>query len=135
MTRDPRFSTSTFYGVSVASDRMADIDPIPGALANLEEVKMLTVDDFEGVDPEELATDHLRLKLQEAERLKGIAQAVMLVLQDSLTAMFTDENKADSNAAKQTLILFIRNASKELKNRENRGRTGVTVAGVSALSP
>ena len=135
VTRDPRFSTSTFYGVSVASDRMADIDPIPGALANLEEVKMLTADDFEGVDPEELATDHLRLKLQEAERLKGIAQAAILVLQDSLTATFTDENKADSNAAKRTLILFIRNASKELKSRENLARAGAAVAGVNALSP
>ncbi len=49
--------------------------------------------------------------------------------------MFTDENKADSNAAKRTLILFIRNASKELKNRENLGRTGATVTGVNALSP
>ena len=55
---------------------------------------------------------------------------MILVLQDSLTATFTDENKTDSNAAKRTLILFIRNASKELKSRENLGRAGAAVAGV-----
>ena len=80
-----------------------------------------------------MATDHLKTKLTEAEKLKGMAQAALLTLHGSHNNVFTPESKTEANDAKRDLISFIRSTSKELKDRETRVQSSTDVQGVSLI--
>ena len=61
-------------------------------LADVNQVNMLTEDDFEGVDADELDTKHLRSLMQDAESLKRKAQGgALLILLSETTDIFPKE--------------------------------------------
>ena len=107
---------------------------IQEALRGVEEVKMLTDDDFEGLEAKDLSTDHLNQLVKEAERLKILAQNSVLSLRNSDETVFPSQSRNEVNKAKRTLVSFIRSASKEIKCRETTATENPSLAGITRFS-
>ena len=106
---------------------------IQKAIADIEEVKMLTEDDFEGLEPGELDSDLLKSMQKEAERLKKISQAALLILQSESDDIFSNERRKEAEVDKKLLVGFVRAASRTLQSREQSINQPPSVSGISVI--
>ena len=108
-------------------------EQIQNALAEINQVKMLTEDDFEGVDADELDSEHLRSMMRDAESLKKKAQGALLILQGEPEGIFSEERRKGAEESKKMLLTFIRTASKTLKSRDGVVNPAPSISGISSI--
>lgn len=86
--------------------------------SDLNRVRMVYEDDLEDVDPSEVTSDYLKDRLKTAEEMKTLAQNCILYLSENDDS-FTNEQNQEARGLKRSILTFIKNGQKALKEAED----------------